>query len=266
MNASDQAAGLRRYQQQIIAPPRRRSIAVTGGKGGVGKSTMALNLSIAYMQRGAKVLALDGDLGMADLNLLLGVAPTKSALDVVNGGDLAETLIPAHGLHLLPALNGSSRLANLDASGRERILEAVDRLGERFDTLVIDTAAGIGETAMSLCAAATDVVVVATGEPLSLADAYACLKVLTVRHNLRRAFVLPNETRTQDEGDEAFARLRALVDRFLGIELHALPAVPTDPAVVRSAAAGIPLLIHSPDAPAARAIRAAARRLDALTL
>ncbi len=265
MTMKDQAAGLRRLGPvELIETPRRRAIAVTGGKGGVGKSTVAVNLAVAYARRGARTLAIDGDLGMADLNLLLGLAPDKSLLDVIQGDRLESAIIGAHGIHLLPALNGSYRLANLEARARERVLDAIDRLGERFDTLVIDTPAGIGESAMALAGAAAEVIVVATPEPLSLADAYACLKVLVTKQGVRRAYVLPNEVRSPSEADEIFARLAALVDRFIGIELEMLPAIPYDVAVGRAAVAGVPVVVQSPDSPASRAVRQVTRRLDAL--
>ena len=172
----------------------------------------------------------------------------------------------AHGLHLLPALNGSFALANLDDDAREpRASTPSTELAHRFDTLVIDTAAGIGATAMGLAGAAADVVVVARAEPLSLADAYACIKVLGPARAAPGLPVLPNDVRSPSEADEVFGRLRVLVERFLGVEILPLPPVPYDRRY-RAAIAGVPLLLHSPDAPAARAIRAAARRLDALTL
>jgi flagellar biosynthesis protein FlhG len=249
---------------ELIETPRRRAIAVTGGKGGVGKSTVAVNLAVAYARRGSKTLAMDGDLGMADLNLLLGLAPEKSILDVIQGERLEAALVAAHGIHLLPGLNGSYRLANLDNRARERVFDSIDRLGDRFDTLVIDTPAGIGESAMALVGAAAEVIVVATPEPLSLADAYACLKVLVTKQGVRRAYILPNNVRSPSEAEEIFARLAALVDRFIGIELEMLPAVPHDVAVGRAAAAGTPVVVYSPDGPASRAIRQVTRRLDAL--
>lgn len=265
MISSNQADGLRRLGPvELIQTSRRRAIAVTGGKGGVGKSTVAVNLSVAYAQRGARTITMDGDLGMADLNLLLGLAPEKSILDVIQGERLEDALIPAFGIHLLPALNGSFRLANLDGRARERVLDGLDRLGERFDTLIIDTPAGIGESAMALAGAAADVIVVATPEPLSLADAYACLKVLVTKQGVRRAYILPNNVRSPSEADEVFARLAALVDRFIGIELDMLPAIPHDVSITRAAIAGVPVVVHSPDSPAARAMRQVTRRLDAL--
>ena len=116
---SDQAATLRVIRNgdaPSTVAQRERAIAVTGGKGGVGKSTVALNLAMAYAARGANALMVDTDLGMADLNLLLGVAPGRSMLDVLNGTPVEEALVAAHGIHLLPALNGSYLLATMGAS------------------------------------------------------------------------------------------------------------------------------------------------------
>jgi len=262
----DQAATLR-AQTPIITlhDERSRMIAVTGGKGGVGKSTIAINLAVTYSRRRGRVLALDGDAGMADLNILLGVAPERSLLDVVRGVPADEVLIEAHGIHLIPALNGSYALANLDDVARRRIFDGVAALGQRFDTLVIDTPAGLGQNAVAFAGVAADVIIVATPEPLSLADAYACMKVLRTRAGLQRAFVIPNAVRTPQEADEVVDRLRTLNDRFLGVELEELPAVPFDPAVRAAASAGVPLVLHAPESPAARALAKIARSLDALS-
>ncbi len=105
--------------------PARRAVAVTGGKGGIGKSTLSVNLAVAYAQGGAKTLMVDTDLGMADLNLLLGVAPEKNVLDALGGAAVADVLVETHGVKLLPALNGSNVLANLGLGGLRRILELV---------------------------------------------------------------------------------------------------------------------------------------------
>ena len=263
-----QSAGLRRVTPSEVVPigigPKNRVIAVTGGKGGVGKSTIAVNLAVHWARRGSRTLAVDGDLGMADLNLLLGLAPARSLLDLIQGASVDEVLVDAHGIKLLPGLNGSFALANLDPAAREKIFRAVDQLGERFDTLVVDTPAGIGESAMAFAGAAADIIVVATPEPLSLADAYACLKVLTMRQGITRAYLLPNAVRSPSEAEQIVNRLTALVDRFLGITLVPLPAVPWDPQVPVAAAAGVPLVLHSPDGAGARGIARAARRIDAL--
>jgi flagellar biosynthesis protein FlhG len=266
----DQASGLRKVTGgQVVTlasgkAPATRVVAITGGKGGVGKSSIAVNLACTYAQRGARTIAFDADLGMADLNLLLGIAPEDSLADVLAGKPIEEVLHEAHGIHLLPGLNGSYRLANLGEHERHALLAAIDSLDDRFDTLVVDTGAGITASNVDFAGAAGQIVVVATPEPLSLADAYACLKALAARCGVTRAFVLPNQVRSPSEADEVFGRLAALTDRFLDIELTALPAIPHDASLRQASAAGVPLVLHNPDAPASRAFKQVARRIDAL--
>jgi flagellar biosynthesis protein FlhG len=261
---SDQAATLRVIRggrQTPSAGKMRRAIAVSGGKGGVGKSTLALNLSIAYAQAGSRTLVLDTDLGMADLNLLLGVAPERSVLDALGGTPVEEILVAAHGIHLLPALNGSYLLSTLGSTGHQRILKLVESVAERFDTLVVDIAAGIGSAQTTFAGATTDAVVVVNPEPLSMADAYAALKVLSVEQQVRHAFLIPNRVVSRAQADEVTTRLQALVSRFLDLDLTPLPYVPADPAVAEAAQYGVPLLVYAPDSPAARAIRNVSRSL-----
>lgn len=242
----------------------RRAFAVSGGKGGVGKSTLALNLALAYANDRHRVLLLDTDLGMADLNLLLGVAPERSMLDALGGTPIEDILVCAHGIQLLPALNGSYALSTTGSAAHTRILEMVGSLAAKFDTLVVDVAAGIGRAQTTFAGATTDTILVVNPEPLSMADAYACLKVLSIEQGIKHAFVVPNRTHSRAQADEVVTRLRTIVDRFLTVELTALPPIPADPAVAEAAQIGVPLMVHAPDSPAARAIRGLVRALAAL--
>lgn len=263
---SDQAATLRvlRGGKSEDIAPARRAVAVTGGKGGIGKSTLSVNLAVAYAQGGAKTLLVDTDLGMADLNLLLGVAPEKNVLDALGGTAVADVLVDTHGINLLPALNGSNVLANLGPGGLTRILELVESLAPRFDTLVVDVAAGISSAQTTFAGATSEVVVVVNPEPLSIADAYACLKVLATEQGVTHAYIVPNRVLSRAHADEVTARLTALVDRFLDLDITVLPPIPSDPSVAEAAQIGVPLLVHAPEAPAARAIRQVAKALGQL--
>tara|TARA_R110002096_G_scaffold143328_4_gene299325 strand:- start:118426 stop:119286 length:861 start_codon:yes stop_codon:yes gene_type:complete len=249
-----------------LHPRRNRVIAITGGKGGVGKSTIAVNLAVTYAARGSETLAVDADFGMADLNLLLGVAPKKNLLDIINGSSVDEALVKCHGISLLPALNGSFALESMSESRRRVAFNAIESLNSRFETLIIDVAAGLGANQTEFAGAASDVLIVATPEALSLADAYACLKVLALRQGVKRAYIVPNRVRSEAEGEEVFARLQSLVSRFLDLKLVALPAIPYDPRVNESGATGVPLVRAYPDSPAARAIRSVARHLDTVAV
>ncbi len=267
---TDQAATLRVIrggggsQPPTFVAPARRAIAVAGGKGGVGKSTIAVNLALAYAQTGSRTLVVDTDLGMADLNLLLGVAPERSILDALGGTPVQDVLLAAHGIHLLPALNGSYLLSTIGPSVQRRMLDLVDMLASQFDTLIVDIAAGIGQAQTMFAGATTDAIVVVNPEPLSIADAYACLKVLATEQGVRHAYLVPNRVSSRAHADELVARLGALVARFLDLEVTALPPIPADPAVAEAAQIGVPLLAHAPDSPAARAIRQLTRTLATL--
>lgn len=250
--------------QNVITLPaaRRRYVSISGGKGGVGKSTLAVGLSAHYARQGARTVLVDGDFGMADLNLLLGLAPDRSVLEVMNGSLVDKCLVEAHGLHLLPGLNGSFSVANADEEMQQALLMALRQLTEAFDTVVIDTPAGIDVRNIEVTAAADEVIVVATPEPVSLADAYACLKILKKYANRDRVFLIPNAVKSETQANELTSQLTNLVDHFLDIDLVALPFVPHDPAVPIAASSGVPLTLARPDAPASRAIARLARALD----
>lgn len=265
---TDQAATLRVIRgganesgAKVAAASNRRAIAVSGGKGGVGKSTVALNLAVGYAQEKSRTLMVDTDLGMADLNLLLGVAPDKSLLDALNGTPLEEILVDAYGIRLLPALNGSYLLSTIGPAAQQRLLEMVGSLAEQFDTLIVDVAAGIGQVQTTFAGAVTDTIVVVNPEPLSMADAYACLKVLSTEQGVRHAYMIPNRVTSRAQALEVTTRLSALVDRFLDLDLTVLPAIPADLCVGEAAQIGVPLLAYAPESPAARAIRSVIRAL-----
>lgn len=239
----------------------RRFIAITGGKGGVGRSTIASNLAIAYANAGARTALVDGDSGMADLNLILGVAPERSLLDLLEGRPLDEVVVETHGITLLPGLAGSSRLASPTSCDRSRIREAIDDVRNRYETVLFDAPAGLEPCALTVTAMA-DVVTVVTPEPLALAGAYGSLKALSSMHGLRRAFLLPNQTASDDEGRALAKDLGAVVDRFLGIDLILLPAIPNDPTSADTVIHGVPAMVARPCGPMSQAIHRAAQALD----
>ncbi len=231
-------------------------IAVTSGKGGVGKTNISANLAIALGQRGARVLAIDADLGLANLDIVMGVAPTYTTADLLRGdATVDEVVVPGPpNVWLLPGASGQHDLANLGDVARRDLFTAIDGLDSRFDAIVVDTGAGIGGNAIGFAAAAKDIVLVVTPEPTSVADAYGMLKVLCTRCAVRRVHVLANMVGSDAEGEQVFRRLLALAERFLNVGLDYLGAIPRDGSINRAVMRGEPVVVAYPRSPAALAI------------
>jgi flagellar biosynthesis protein FlhG len=240
-----------------------RIITVTSGKGGVGKTNVAGNLAVALAQRDLKVLVVDGDLGMGDLNLVYGIAPRMTLLDVLKGERSIDEIIldGPGGVRILPACAASFRMANLTDQERQLMCSAIGQLEGVYDIIVIDTGAGIGATSMTFAAAADQPVLVITPEPASIADGYAVAKVLSSRLGVRRLWVLPNQVSGPREAHHTFRRLATLVGRFLDLSLVELGHMPIDHCVPRAVRTGRPFQLSAPDGPAARGLRGIAQRL-----
>ena len=256
MNTMADVISLDRFRtaQRRGKPQRGTTLAFTGGKGGVGKSFVAANAAVWMAKHGMKTLTVDGDFAMADLNLLFGLAPERSILDVLRGMPIDQVLEKAHGIDLLPGLNGNSMLANLDPAQSASIYVEIESIRDRYDATVIDAPTGLSDVGIEMCALATHVVLVLSPEPTSLADAYACLKALTARVGLDRALVVVNRADGEGDAHDSFTRLEALVSRFLGVELVELPFIPADRRASTACALGSPAILQYPDAPASRAL------------
>ena len=245
------------------AHPRVRSLAVTSGKGGVGKTSVATNLALAFAGRGKKVLLVDGDLALANVDLLFGVVPHLTLGDVVNGSaTLEEILIETRdGVRILPAGSGVAELADLDDFRRERLFRELASIEDGCDLLILDTGSGIGRQAMSLARAADQIIVVTTPEPTAFSDAYATLKVLHSGRLRGRPGVLVNMTGSAEEGRETERRIRMVAERFLDIRVHYYGHVPFDTAVGQAVRRQEPLLKAYPQSPAAASLGQLAHRL-----
>ena len=251
-----------------VAPKRAadmtyRTIAITSGKGGVGKTQIAANLAVSLRQRGMRVLLLDADLGMASLDLVMGVTPTLDLRAVIERGVPVEDVLingPA-GVQLLPACPGRYEMATLGTVGHQKLVDAVESIANRFDVVIVDTGAGIGSTSVTFAGWADDVLLVVTPDPSSLRDAYAMAKVLHQRSGLRRIDVVASQVASDAEGRDVFERLRGVVRRFLPVELLHLGNVRRDDAVRSAVAHGTPVVLASPDGIASRSLRDIAARL-----
>jgi flagellar biosynthesis protein FlhG len=263
--AAASPAGFPGPEPALPAGSRNPTLAVASGKGGVGKSVLAVNLAAALGALGRRVLLVDGDLGLGSAHQLLGLTPRRPLLDVVRGAcGLDDTLCAdAEGLLLAPAGEGEHELADLDELRRERLLRSLEAADDRTDLLVLDAPAGIGRAALQVAMAAEHLVLVATPERTALADAYALLKVIARRRHAPEVSILFNQVQSTAELALAAQRVGEAAARYLGLKPKLLGWVPLDAAVRRSVASQAPFVRAEPYAPASRAVREIARRLAA---
>ena len=212
-----------------------RVIAITSGKGGVGKTSIVGNLGYAFAKIGKKVLILDADLGLGNLDVLLGLTPKFNLSHVILGEkSIEEILIEGPGkMKILPASSGIQELTSLTKDQKVQILKQLDTLINSVDVLFIDTAAGISSNVMDFNATAQEVVVVVSPEPTSITDAYALMKVLSLKYSGKTCKLMVNMVRRPEEGREVFRQLQLVTDRFLDISIEYLGYVMFDEKVTR---------------------------------
>ena len=246
-----------------------RTLAVTSGKGGVGKTFITANLACALAARGQKVLVLDADLGLANLDVVLNLHPKLTLHDVFTEKcTLEQAIVPAPGgFFVLLAGSGMVEYSRLTPEVRENLLRIIEQVKPRYDWVLIDTGAGISDVVLYSVSLAQDVLVVATPEPTSLTDAYATIKVLATTQGRRRIHLIVNQTRRMGEGRAVRQQLQQVVDRYVNptldapVHLDLLGDIPADMAVRDCAQRRQLLLEAMPGAPAATSMRAIAARM-----
>lgn len=239
-------------------------IAVSGGKGGVGKSNISVNLSIALAELRRRVVLLDADLGLANIDVLLGLKATHTLADVLAGThSLRDVLVNGpHGLKIVPASSGVQHMAALSAREHAGVINAFNELSDQVDVLVIDTAAGISDTVVSFVRAANEVLIVVCDEPSSITDAYALIKLLNKEYDMQRFRVVANMTRTPQEGRHMFTKLNSVCEKFLDVTLQYLGHIPFDENVRKAVQKQKALLEFAPTSKASLAIRNLAKAVD----
>ena len=239
-------------------------LAVTGGKGGVGKTSVAVNLAAALTTAGRRVVLLDGDLGLANVDVFLGLTPRHTLAHVLRGERTLDEVVLAapQGFHVVPGASGIAELANLDAASHLALVQAFSALATRLDVLIVDTAAGIAHSVTQFSQAAQQVLVVVSDDPASLTDAYALLKVLSRQHGVSRFRVLANMTRNIGAGEELFRRLERVAGRFLDVVLDYVGEVPEDDCLRRAVRGQRSVQEVYPSSPSARAFKKLAARAD----
>jgi flagellar biosynthesis protein FlhG len=240
-----------------------RVIAVTSGKGGVGKTNISANLAALAARRGKRVLIVDADLGLANVDIIFGVKPTRHIGDLLQEGvDANEVLAPAApNIHILPAGSGVQKLTELSRQDKLRLLASLDTIEDRFDLVIIDSGAGIGDNVLFFVGAAQEVVLVLAPEPTALVDAYAVVKVLSQQAGVRNFAVIINPVVDEMPARDMFQKLSSVTGRFLTAKLRHLGYVPRDENVHRAVMAQRPVVDLFPMAPASRALVDVADRL-----
>ncbi len=241
-----------------------QTIAVTGGKGGVGKSTLAVNLGAALASAGREVMLLDADTGLANVDVLLGLSPIRHIGHLLDGECSLESLIMPSvcGLQVVPAGSGARRLAQLDSNQLATIIRAFDELPRLPEFLLVDTAAGLSDSVTMFAAAVDDVVLVVCDEPASLTDAYGLAKVLSRDFGVRRLRMVANMVRNEGDARLLHQKLARVSDRFLDLVIEFSGWVPHDERLRQAIRRQAAVVEMWPSSPSARALKKLAESVD----
>lgn len=271
----DQAEGLRNIikrqdvqQRRQTSGKKARVITVTSGKGGVGKTSLSVNLAISLSRMGRRVIIMDADFGLANIEVMIGVRPAYNLADLMFRGKSIVDII-TYGPENIGFISGGSgieEMANLTREQVFHLIQKLEELDEMADVIIIDTGAGIGTTVMEFVAASSEVLLVATPEPTSITDAYALLKSLnhcaSYQEGHTTVKMIANQVRGREDADELFQKIGVVVQRFLDIKLEYMGAVPYDTSMSKAVIRQKPVCISAPGSMAARAVWRIAERLD----
>jgi len=237
-------------------------LTIASGKGGVGKTSISLNLSLALANAGYRVCLLDADMGLANVNILTGLYPETGLAEVIEGEKtLMDIMIRGfHRIDIIPGSSGVERLADLTGPEANRLIRGFLALPD-YDYFIIDTSAGVSAQVLSFCRACHEMILVATPEPTSLTDAYSLLKVLSRQGNMPTIRVIINQVQSAESAKQAYAKLKKTVHKFLSVKLAPLGILVRDPNVPVAVVSQIPFFILFPDTQASRCIRSMAMKL-----
>lgn len=241
-------------------------IAVTSGKGGVGKTNVAANLAVALGQQCRNVMLLDADLSLANVDVLLGLQPRFNLSHVLSGDvDLAATVMhgPA-GIRIVPATSGNHAMTDLSPASQAAIVNAFSELADQPEVLVVDTAPGIAPAVARFVQASQQAVVVLCDEPASITDAYALIKVFSRNYGVTHFQIVTNQTRKANEGHRLFDKIRRVTDSYLDVVLRHLGDIPEDRMLRRAVQEQRAVVEAYPASGSGRALREIARKIDEL--
>lgn len=266
MDQAQALRGLVAHSEHPVATPKSyaRTVAITSGKGGVGKTTVSVNLAIQLSRLGRRVVLLDADLGTANVDVMCNVTPTNTLAHVVAGRRaLEDAIIQAPGgFELIPGASGLAQMANLSDYDRDRLMQQMRQLEARADVILIDTGAGVGANVLSFVIAADEALVVTTPEPTAITDAYAAVKTMSRQKQDPEVRVLVNMVRDEREGRAVFDRMGAVCRRFLDLSPRYAGHVVLDPRVPMSVRRRRPFILDNPRCVAGSCINQLAHRMD----
>jgi flagellar biosynthesis protein FlhG len=267
--AQDQGATLRKLSfkgsvaQASSKVPPVRSLAVTSGKGGVGKTSLAANLACLISEMGRKVLLFDADMGLANVDVLFGLNPQRTIRDFLEGRCLLREIVTEgpSGISIVPGGSGQSDLTHLTKEQRLLLYSGINLLGGDHDLLLIDTAAGVSQNVLQFNAMAERLIVIVTPEPTSITDAYAVIKLMFLHYRRRDFLIVVNNARSPQEAHATFEGLNRVVETFLKFSLKELGWLPWDGAVMKSVRSQRPFVHMFPEARATSHLREIAIRI-----
>ena len=265
MNTGERTAAIQ-PDKKTKPKTRVRVLSLTSGKGGVGKTCVSVNLGYWLAKSGFRVLLLDADLGLANVDVVLGLRSEYTLQHVLSGEKSMSDIIlkGPGGMSILPAGSGVAELADLNEESKIQLFSELESLEMPFDYLLVDTGAGISRTVLYFNNAVQDIVLVATPEPTSITDAYALMKVLSEQRKGFRFRILANMVQNEAEGKNVYRRLSTVSDKYLDVSTSYLGHVVTDPNVVNAVCKQTALSVAFPKSPATRCLRTLANRIHEL--
>ena len=248
----------------LARPSPVRVVTVTGGKGGVGKTSIAINLGLALIERGKQVMLLDADLGLANVDVMLGITARRNISHVLSGEcGLADVVADGPlGLSVIPSSSGLAHMTRLGLTEQAGLIHAFSELDEVPDILLVDTAAGLGDSVCNFCVAAQEVLVVVSADPGSITDAYALIKVLSREHGLSRFHVVTNFSANALEGQKVFNQLAMVAERYLQVSLNYAGCIPRDIRLDAGVRSQRPVMQSAPSSASSRAFGRLAALVD----
>ncbi len=241
-----------------------RVFAITSGKGGVGKTNLSVNIGIAMAQTGQRVVLMDADMGLANVDILLGVYPKFNLSHVLSGEKTLDEIMidgPA-GLRVIPGASGIQKMSELTTLEQAAVIHAFSEIDQDIDVLIVDTAAGISASVVNFARACQEIIVVVCDEPTSLTDAYAFIKLLNRDYGLSHFHVITNMVQSVQQGQALFQKLNKVTDRYLDVTLKFAGAVPYDEYLRKSVQKQMPVVMGFPQSKAALALKSVAARIS----